>query len=622
MMLCLPEAIGVPGLFGQPPTWPGIDALNGHVAWPAAKSVSIPPGLDDPRWQGHLAIGYPNIEAAPVSCCGGNAGVDPGFGSATTEDIAFRALYDAVGTDRFLYLSWWVKADDLNSVLDDRLTVGFSRASGEALVLRITPSTSSGTKIAAPIGPVLVKTAPATGGAVNSWTENGGLEPAWIKRNTHVWLDPVSHRWAAQMRVPIGSGSVNDQVNLPDPFKMWFEVSVELPGNVVAPYSWPRNACVSSLCGAPSQLHVPPVTAWGDFHLSTGPGDPVCPTTGFVRLSVNDVGTQNSPTSNINLNSVNVFEAKPENQIGGPVAPGEINAEFRIANWGSIADPAAPWTVIPATGGTTNPASNSTSIANGAKGLVTMKWQLSVAERNQFEPAGPKSRHQCILVTLSGAHVFNPASVWRNMDFVSASRFERGATVSNVGLGTSPVPKTPRTAYILVEKLSMPPMPNGGNGGGNGGEDGGDGKQPDGPSPDGLGAIRENGDGDAIDLLVKAALATGDPTDRLELKPTIRYHVYHDTGIDITHDDGRAQRVVQPGTAFGFHLEHEGETEGWRDEIQGATRVTDRFYQLDVPEEGMAQITTGIEAVEASGEGCLNLIAILKRILRKIFRRS
>ena len=69
MALCIPEARGVPGLNGQPPTWPGIDALNGLTAWTGADSYSFPAGLDDPRWQGHLSIGYPSIEPSPVSCC-------------------------------------------------------------------------------------------------------------------------------------------------------------------------------------------------------------------------------------------------------------------------------------------------------------------------------------------------------------------------------------------------------------------------------------------------------------------------------------------------------------------------------------------------------------------------
>ena len=66
MPWCIPEAIGVPGLYGQPPTWPGIDVLNGHTAWSSANSASTPLGLDDPRWQGHLSIGFPSITATPT----------------------------------------------------------------------------------------------------------------------------------------------------------------------------------------------------------------------------------------------------------------------------------------------------------------------------------------------------------------------------------------------------------------------------------------------------------------------------------------------------------------------------------------------------------------------------
>ncbi len=115
----------------------------------------------------------------------------------------------------------------------------------------------------------------------------------------------------------------------------------------------------------------------------------------------------------------------------------------------------------------------------------------------------------------------------------------------------------------------------------------------------------------------RAIRENGDPIDLLEQKPTIRYHVFHETGIDITTEDGRTLQVVRPGTAFGFHVEHEGPVKGWQDEIQGATRVTDRFYRLDVPEEGTAQITTVIEAVER--EGCLGL---LWRLIKKLFGKS
>jgi hypothetical protein len=610
MTLCIPEAIGVPGLNGQPPTWPGL--ANGHTAWPAASpSQSTPLGLDDPRWQAHLAIGYPAIEPAPASCCGGSAPVSSTFGTATSEDALFRVLYDQAGADRSLYLSWWVKADDSVDHSNDELYVGFERQAGDPLVIRVNPFASNAAKLSEPAAAFTVWTTPAAGadaGSVDNWTENGGAVPSWLDVDTRVWLDVASNRWAVQMRVPIGAGDVDTHLDLADTFRMWFEIAIELPDGLLAPYSWPREACVVDACGLPSVLHVPPPANWDEFHLRSGASDPACPTTGFVKLSVSDVGTQSSPTSRINLISDNVFEAKPENLTGGIVNPGEVDAEFRIANWGSVADPAAPWTLIPATGGTTNPASSSGSIADGTKGSITMRWQLNPAERADYGPGGTKSSHQCILVTLSGAHVFNPASVWRNMDFVSASTFVRAATISNVGLGPSPVPGTPRPTYILVEKLNMPPV-----------------VEADGRPADDAAILRSR-DGatatanDSVAALAKAATSVTDPEIRLELQPTIRYHVFHDTGLDVTRG-GRTLRVVRPGTAFGYYVSHDGDLDGWRDELRGATEVTANFYRVDVPEEGAVTVTTVIEAVESGGgTGCVDVVRMIREIVRRYVR--
>ncbi|MGY1776788.1 hypothetical protein ACI8AV_13085 [Geodermatophilus sp. SYSU D00804] len=604
MTLCIPEAIGVPGLIGQPPTWPGIDVLNGHAAWPTASpSITTPLGLDDPRWQGHLGIGYPAIEPSPVGCCGGVASTSPTFGTSTAEDALVRMLHVREGDDPHLYLSWWVKADDGVDHSEDALFIGFGRRSGDPMVVRVTPFASNTGKLAEPAAAFTVWTTPASGaaaGTVRNWDENEGANPSWLDVNTRVWLDVPSNRWAVQMRVPIGSGDVDTHLDLDATFRMWFEISIELPGDLLAPYSWPRNSCVADFCGLPSVLHVPSPAVWDTFHLSSGPGDPECPTTGFVRLDRSDVGTQNTPTSRINLVSDNVFEARPENRTGATVDPGEISAEFRIANWGSVAHPSAPWTLIPATGGTTNPADNPGSIPDGAKGSITMRWQLNPEEAADYGAGGTKSRHQCILVTLTGAHVFNPASVWRNMDFVSASRFARTASISNVGLGPSPVPGTPRPTYVLVERLNMPPVLD---------------REPPRQSP--VTPQRRTHPLEDVDLplLQRAADALTDPNDRAELQPTIRYHTFHDTGVDVTRD-GTTYRLLRPGTAFGYHVEHEGPLTGWREQLQGATRVSEALYRFEVPEEGSVTLITVVEAVERGG--CLGLLGLVGRLLRRL----
>jgi hypothetical protein len=138
---------------------------------------------------------------------------------------------------------------------------------------------------------------------------------------------------------------------------------------------------------------------------------------------------------------------------------------------------------------------------------------------------------------------------------------------------------------------------------------------------DGSNGDGSNGDGqDDHELLVRAVEAAGDPNDRLEQQPMIRYHAYHDTGLDITRD-GRTLRVVRPGTAFGYFVDHEGDLDGWRDEVQGATPITDRFFRLDVPEEGTAVITTVVEAVEpGTRRGCFAFVGAIRRLIRRIMR--
>ncbi len=631
MTLCIPRALGVPGLNNQPPTWPGIDAINGFTAWATGPpSVSIPRGLDDPRWQGTLKVGYPEIATGASSCCAALPPTPGTFGVSTEEDAVFRALYQDASGNKSLYLSWWVKADDAADHSEDLLYVGFERQAGDPVVIEIAPFNDNTPKLSQTAFSFTMHTAPNTGGDASetaSWTENGGLTPSWIDANTRVWLD-ATNRWAVQMRVPIGAGSVDTELDLADTFKMWYEIRVELPSNNIVPYTWPRQVCTVDRCGFPSELHVPDPSVWEDFHLSTGAGDPQCPVDGFVTLDRYDVGTTNTPTSQINLVSPNTFEAKPENLTGAQIDPGEVSAEFRIADWGSVADPAAPWNLITATGGTSNPDTNPAAIANGAKGSITFEWDLNPAEQTDYGVGGTKASHQCILVTLGGGFVFAPASVWRNMDFVNASRFERAATISNVGLGPSPQPGDPRPAYILVEKLNMPAEV---------GQD--DQPKDDPPRRDrrvAHGMVIPDGGASAEDeaALERAARETQTESDRLDdTNPTIRYHTYHETGVTVTHRNGEEYQVLRPGTAFGYFVEHEGSLLGWSDELQGdeVERITDNFYRLKVPEEGTVQVVTVVEAREEGGDrpgvggdrpgpqpqGCLAIIAKLLRFLRR-----
>jgi hypothetical protein len=586
MTSCIPRAVGVPGLIHQPPTWPGIEGQTGTVPWNVVPppTTTVPPGLDDPRWQGALRIGH------PAAMSGGEA-------------ATFRCVYHDAGSQKSLFLSWHVRADTSVDAGEDVVWVGFERAAGNPLLVKIEPFDSG---VAKASGPIALAAAYDMDIATSTGTAMAN-PPNWINANTRAWFDPGTNRWAVQMRVPVSAADGDAGVNLGETFRMWYEMTVVCPDSTCIPHSWPYGSPAVTEPGFPPQPLVPALSTWDTFHPSTGAADPVCPTTGFVSLGLMDVGTTSSPSSKIDLNAENTFIARPENKTGAQIPAGAISAFFRIANWGSVADPNAPWDPVPATGGTTNPAQNSAAIVNGAKGSNTFKWTLSSGEQSQFQPAGSKPRHQCILVELSGGGItFQPSSVWQNMDFGTASRFERSAEINSVGLGQLPGGEPERDTFLLVEKLNMPA---------GGPSETSPPEQPRLPA-DPEGPREGTRDEEALRLLRRAEpVAT--PSERLDAqKPTYRVHVCHDTGKTVVRN-GRTLRVLAPGTSFGYYVEHDGAGAKWSDEIDGATRISKRFYRLKVPVEGVAHVTTVIEAHDARPGGWLEWIL---RLLRRIWR--
>jgi hypothetical protein len=606
-MQCIPEAIGVPGLIFQPPVWPGSEQPGDTVWKTTAPSTSVPKGLDDPRWQGGLRIGHPQTASA-------------------SEHATFRAVYSRQGGPKTLFLSWHVRVDSQPNIGEDLLWVGFERAAGDPLILKIQPFQSGATMLS------------GTQYVVSALTLNAGQDtatplpspPNWVKLRSRAWFDSASSTWAFQLRAPIDATNADLGVNLADTFRMWYEMTVVCPQNTCIPHRFPFTAAVVTEAGIPAVLHFPTLNTWESFHLSTGTADPVCPTTGFVSLGQSDIGTTNTPSSLIEPVSTNTFEAKPLNKTGSQIGASAVSASFRIANWGSIADPDAPWDAVPATDGTTNPATNTALIPDGAKGSITFKWTLNATERAKFKPpigTGTRDRHQCVLVELSGAGlVFRPSSTWQNMDVDTASRLVRLAEINTLGLGPGPGGRPDRDTFLLVEKLNLPERIEGGEEPGGGAPGGGD---DDGGGPGGPGVRGPADDGDyhrdPEELLEEAARQAMTPEERRDATmPTYRVHVYHDTGETVVRD-GVTMRCLTPGTSFGFWVQHDGTPRGWGDDIEGAVRIGPNYYRLRAPAEGVAQIVTTVEAIERP-RGPLGwllwLLRLLLRLLRRLLRRQ
>jgi hypothetical protein len=581
---CVPQASGVPALGGAPNF---IDVAAGEPNyWPR---------LDDPRWRGALVRS---------------------FGSGASETATFKALRTS-GGGAALYLSWYVKVDSKLDPFLDSLRVAFSTGGGSDEMIEVFPFTSvaASTNAAAPPS---TKTRLLSG----TWTVQPA-EPIWLGANTRVWLDVPNQQWAINMRVPIAA-AYDDGINLPAEFRIAFELQVSQADNSLVPYRLSDTVALNDLNA------VPAAASWPAFNIALPAGDAGCIKS--ISVASNDVGTTNVdagmvPRPNqINLNTTNTFFALPNNESGSQVAANQISGTFRIANWGSQPD----WNDIP------NPTTslwkqinsvavtnagiidnnNKASIAGG--NALSFNWTLTAAERCEFvggagcpNPTPIRRSHQCMLVELSGGGLtYNPASVYRNMDFVDASTFEREADISVAGLAAGAEPK--RDVYLYVQKLMMPkdigtPQPaqalvdyakveevlsHGGDGDGGGDS----GEQVPGIAASATAPPKPRGDTPPPQTAPRPPL-DGDFETLNQQYPTYVVHAFRDTGETITVN-GQNRKLLRPQSSFGYYVHHEGALTGWDSELQGAQLIAPNYYKIAVPEGGAATVKTRIVARE------------------------
>lgn len=585
--VCIPNAGGVPALSGPPNWW---DAAPGPPQfWPRP---------DDPRWRGafvHL----------------------PMPGSATTEHVTFRALRTATS----LYLIWYVTVDPF---LDDndQLWVAFSPGPGhDDMLINVVPFNSSNTDVPAVANAALpapfavtvaTRTPPGAFAAPPSTPD--WLEPATT--HTRVYRRTADNSWAVFMEVPIAA-AFDDGLPLGASFSMWFEVQVTHTVSTMVPYDFPSAVSFDDVATSMDD------TGWQATQRTLAPSNPTC--IQGVSLAVSDVGTvpagascgnpSDALSSDIALTNgagspgTNVLCARPLNQSGATISAGDIDATFRIANWGTQPD----WNQVPnplnTLWKTVNPTpATGGAITNTARGSLSFTWNLTandgtVNDACTFDPQPPglgcaavpaadrRKRHQCMLVELSGAPplTFSTSSVYRNMNFVNASTFRREAEVSVVGLAPQPTPQPQREVFLYVQTDNMPARIGGGA------------PPPPQPAPGGPSGTDEgpgfftsdvNHPPRQVEPLEKSAY------EKLrETEPTYQVHAFHDTGRTTTVH-GRVYRILEPQTSFGYFVDHKGALSGWRHELLGAQQIAPNYYRIPVPENGTATVTTVIEAIE------------------------
>jgi hypothetical protein len=616
---CMPPPGFVPGLSG-PPDWISSNMWNGQP-------ISAGSGYDwinDPRWTGAMAFSYAD-------------------GSAY--DVNFRAVSDGSSSSTpVTYLSWNVRVDPTSSagaqsvntlyfgLFPEDQTGGQPTGTGYVIQLTMSSPTTTCTGTCpldlstGGIAPYATPVSSSSVGAnltVNFFQEASAntwqamTPPAWVLNNLRVSALPSgSYTWNVQLEVPTDS-STNLLPAGASKFLFWYDVELTNPAVGLIPYTWPRGSnYVDALGSGAIPDPFGSSTRWGEIQLRQL--NATCPATGIALNNWMQIGTNNPPTATdptppsdeIRANGQNVFFAQPINNFNAPIPAGQLNVSFRIADWGSVASSTAGWTALPnlqnvATASAINPlaainlqpplAATNLDLTNPPSGSA--QWTLAC----QFLPpggtlncppgSGTKPLHQCMIASLAGTADFDSSSVSRNMNFTTASEFQRDAQINIAGL--TPLGTPLRNVYVFLEKQNMPGFPTFANG------------TPEPPKPSPI-PVSTRGTGTVAGRPEPGA----GPTTSLDASvlpmkvlPTYLVHVYHDTGLKGTVK-GVTYPILEPQSSFGYFVQHNGLLFGWEAAIKSATaglqltQIAPELFKFSLPDGGKMMVSTQINTVD------------------------
>lgn len=611
--VCIPRSQGVPGLQGAP-------------NWSVATAGSpVRTERDDPRWG-----------PAPVRA----------FQSDTFGDLqgGYRILFDPAGK---LAIALQMYADpgptrDPNSDTEpvdfvsqyDFIVVGITGDDGAtANAVRINFPDWSGPP---PNDPVELQTVSATyvgyeyGAA--GWTSDASPQPdppGWAEA-TYAWIGR-DNSWAVHLKVDLGALSIppTASVNV----ALGIHGSDDDPNTTTAVDLTTPDVGVGGSIG---DLTTMDPAAWE----RAGVLDAGCP--GGISLSSLQIRSTNANAHYIDPRDgeVNEIDATPSAPAGMLSTAGAVQAKFRIANWGTIADPEAGWDDLPRNPPDAGLPTNGTGSAPNAQ---TIRHTCPANAGGQVcgQPR-PSENHQCIMVELSKAPgiaapvAFSRASAYRNFEFRHMSGFTDGAYVDVKGLRKKLGTQEPRTVYVHVKRSNMPAH----------------GDTPITLPTEAMMAVRRMAEDpdfrpESEKQMRSLAAAFGWETRQLtgrsassgvamtyrpgglilgskapsnapslqnrpwplwgysdhglmtKVWPTYAVHAYYELGKR-KDPDGREYMRLQPMVPFAYFMEHDGPLYGFTDSLTAAgfTEIRKDWYRGTIEDEGRAKMTIHVSAEE------------------------
>ncbi len=419
--------------------------------------------------------------------------------------------------------------------------------------------------------------------------------------------------WSVEVRLPTTTaGGGTGWIDLSTSFGFYFNVIRLCDGSECGfdptpfdgasfQFTWPRADYASGARLIQGQISlqdaVIPLNWLGEAILGDGAACSGVVGVGFENgASSIGVLSGGSITNQIHATDTNTFVARVINTAATDAH--QVQASFRIANWGIGPGDMNKWNLVPATGGTGNPSIPPATIpAGGTPVDLTMEWQLSATEQALY--GGALAGHQCIWVLLDSTQAvdFVQSSIRRNMNFVSLSEHEQSAEISGDGYPPPADGVADQEMVLIVSQMRRGRLVRG---------------KEDGPfeqrNRERAGNARAFAGGQAF------RAPTGLPGNLLTWlrglfsgAKVIYEWVWVMDGYRRTeYEMGVAEqryRLYEPVGAFGYIAEHEGLVSDWQQAVTPAPDDADRFeqagrdaYRLRIPDGGKARISTRLRA--------------------------
>jgi hypothetical protein len=485
-------------------------------------------------------------------------------------------------------------------------------------------------------------------GSSPSFTDEAGGETestTWPHEFGRVWTNPRG--FSIYLKVPLADLGLSPSDGS---FQFWYQLNLRLTDgsdNYVFPLAkYPADAANANI-NALSLLNQPALAEWGRVRMGTS--DAGCRQ--GIQIDKAAVGVAHGASDGALTNRIvgkdgaseveNFFVATPTHSDGGTI-PEEIEARFRIADWGSVPQDGAAWVSVH----TKFPGGEEWVPLGAAGAFVQGPWTLTGQQRCDYnigasgdtcDDPPAHHHHQCILTemraTAGGVEILRD-SVYRNTNFVNLSEFERAATIGAQGVSprdgekeidyflylatrhmpvTYAEPTNPRAEVeARMKKLAA--------------EIGRRYSPPDSVTRP-LAERAEQGDRRAAAQLerlrdgareqmpagtrallaaLEEALASGKILDQVArfgsevleaVMPQTTVFVVRDSGDDVERAEDTF-RVLEPQPAFGIYARHDGDLVGWASVLDGAQPLEPggRWYRLRVEAGGASRANMRVQA--------------------------